>query len=438
MERTLAVALAVVAVLAVALPGPAAVASRPSGAVTGSLSGGVGDAVAPGGDGALSGSDDAASVVAQAQTTNPVEMPNTTAKLVLPGGTTGTGLAGQDLGAAIAAERRTTTTRIDAMALQRRFEGAATDEERATVVRRGLDRVSARTRELRATEQRAYEQYVADNRSLRSLLLSLARADAEARLYRERIRQLADLAAQVPGVSLRNQGLLVGRASGVDKQLETLSGPVRRHVARFHRGTVDGGLVYVAAAEEGVVLAAMINGTYVREALRADRIEPGPGHPMAFRQFAQRTYAWTWDNRRVTTSFEGYPTIGVWRLVMVHPQGRLRTYIDRGTESIFREVQQLQPARVPTERTATAANDGLRVRVNQTFRGGPLNVTVVDNATGRAVGSVVTVADHRIGRTGPDGTLWTVAPAGPVTVTVRQGPNAVNVSVPAAEYPAAG
>lgn len=437
MERTLAVALAVVAVLAVALPGPAALASRPSGAVTDSLSGWV---VASGGDGAPPGSDGAASVVAQARATNPIRMPNTTAKLVLPGGTTGAGLAGQDLGAAIAAERRTTTTRIDAMALQRRFEAADTDAERAAVVRAELDRIGNRTRDLRAEEQRAYRQYVADNRSVRSLLVALAQVDTEARLYRDRIRRVAELATRVSGVSLRTPlgRELVGRARSLDWELETLTGPVRQQVARTYRGSADGGLVYVAAADEGVVVATMVGDTYAREALRLDRFERGPGHPVDITDLATEAYPWTVTNE-VANDYEGTVVdIGVWRLRLGHPQGELRTYLDRGTESIFREIQRLQPERLPTERTATAENDGLRVRVNQTFRGGPLNVTVVDNATGRPVGSVVTVADHRIGRTGPDGTLWTVAPAGSVTVTVRQGPNTVNVSVPAAEHPTAG
>lgn len=404
MERTLAAVLAAVAVLAVALPGPAAVASRPP---------------------AASEAPDAA----------PVAMPNTTAKLVLPGGGhPGAGVAAADLGAALALDRRAAVTHMGMVDLERRFEAATDDDARAAVVRRGLDAVENRTRELRAVEARAYRQYASGNRSLRSLLLTLAHVDAAARQYRTRISRLADLAARVPDVTLRQGNRLVGRASGVDAQLETLTGPVRRHVARSLAGTDDAGLVYAAAADQGVVLAAVVDGTYVREALRADRIESGPGHPIDVTEIVETSYPWTWDHQVVNRVAIFIPPIGVWRLDMGHTQGQLVAYVDRGSESVYREVQWLHPERLPTAGPATGENDGLEVTVDRTFPGGPVKVRVVDNTTRLPVGSVVTVGSHHLGRTGPDGELWTVAPPGAFTVAVRQGPNTVNVSVPAAEF----
>ena len=45
-----------------------------------------------------------------------------------------------------------------------------------------------------------------------------------------------------------------------------------------------------------------------------------------------------------------------------------------------------------------------------------------------AVDATVRLGDRRVGRTGPDGTLWTVAPRGSVAVTASVGDRSVSVT----------
>jgi hypothetical protein len=97
---------------------------------------------------------------------------------------------------------------------------------------------------------------------------------------------------------------------------------------------------------------------------------------------------------------------------------------------VFREIQYKNVDVVPTDGgTSVSRNrsDGLVLHVNRTWEGGPVSVQVRDLRSDDRVNGRVSIDGFVVGGTGTDGTVWTVTPDGPFTVTVRAGDRQVSV-----------
>jgi hypothetical protein len=346
-------------------------------------------------------------VSATANTTNYAEVPSDARSAYSQGGL--------DVAGAVAVSSERLRARHDALRLRRAVEGAETPAARGAVVRDELAAARARTAALNARHAAAVQGYENGSRSTSQFLRALARIDAAA----DGQRALVTLVRNRLPVStdLKLPSALDTGFHNVQGDLVALRGPVRDRVQAQLVGADTGGAIYVLAGQEGVVLATVADGRYVREA--TDPTASQPGQPDGFAAadrplFAvlERTvalYPWA-GNNTLRSSNTGFGNSSLYQSRIVHPQGNLTAYLDGTTTDVAREVQFKRLETVPRPTTLRNETDRLRLTVNTTHPTGPAHVTVEDATTGGAVDAQVRINGNPVGRTGLDGQVWVVQP----------------------------
>jgi hypothetical protein len=322
---------------------------------------------------------------------------------------------GLDVAGAVAVSSDRLRARHDAIRLRRSVEAAETPAVRRAVVRDELAAIRARTAALHERHAAAVQGYQNGSRSTGQFLRALARIDAAAGgqtalaiLVRNRLPVSTDLSLP----SALDTGF-----HNVQGDLVALRGPVRDRVQAQLAGADTGGAIYVLAGQEGVVLATVGNGRYVREA--TDTAATQPGQPDTFATadrplFAvlERTvalYPWA-GNNTLRSSNTGFGNSSLYQSRIVHPQGNLTAYLDGTTTDVAREIQFKRLETVSRRTTLENETDRLRLSVNATHPTGPAHVRVQDATTGGAVDARLRINGSPVGRTGLDGELWVVQP----------------------------
>lgn len=344
----------------------------------------------------------------------------------------GAGSADIDVAGAVgsnAGEVRATYRRVT---LEQRLRAADSDEERREVIRAGTDRLGARVDELQGRHDAAVERYAAGTADEDRLFRTLSVVNREA----ERSAETAEwLERQARGLGMDETAT---RLSEQRIRLLSLRGPVRSAIDEGHKGGGDV-RAHVVASDGGLVLATverdLTETTYVREAYDAGvRSVDSPDQydgiaPDAFEERIEELYPWVRDNSRSASlgGAIGTNDARIYIFEFEHAHGDLATYLDGGTDEIVREIQEVDPELVPTTTVnATSETTDLRLRVETTRGGGPLGVTVIDDATGEAVDAAVQVNGEGVGSTG-DGRLWTVAPRGELRVNATRAGETLTV-----------
>lgn len=363
---------------------------------------------------------------------------NTTAYLAIEAGDverSALATASIDAAGAAALDRADLEERYSYLSLVESFTGAGTTTEREVAVELALARLDDRVAALERRERDALARFNEGELSARSYLRELATIDARADGLSRSLTQLYEFVD-----SMRDPPVSSARIAALKSRLVGSRGPVRDHVAGAMRGGDDPVRVSVETSETAVVLATVtgseFNRQYIREAYLPEVRDPGGtdrfrtdrGYDLeAARSRASELYPWTFENSGPTSTGlqTGEPYLyraGVYSVTVDHPhgtarQGDLVTYIDGATGDVFHEVQFKDPSEVPTAEPRVNRSAGLYLAVNRTHAGGPVSVLVRSNVTGDPVEATVSIGGERVGRTGADGRLWTVAPRGSFTVT---------------------
>lgn len=418
MRGPLAVALAVFLALA---PVVVVVSAVPAGSAVGYAPGASGTASGPG----LSDTT-RAPVVSDANTTEYLALPSDDVQMERFETTR------IDVSGALAAD----AGRLDAAFTRRWFDrayaAADTDAERRLVLGLAADRVEERIDALQTREREALEAFNARDLSTSEYLRKLAVIHAGAGALQPVVGQLRDSIEDVEDSPVTEQQL-----DSFEAQLLALRGPVRDRVGQALSGDLDEPpRVYVETSSTGVVLAVVDDGRYIREAYLASARVPGAsdqfeegGRPIDEVQSRfQELYSWAATNS-LSQSFGNaqLDDAAVYPVTVSHPHGTLTTYLDGGTTDAFLERQRKDLSGVPTDASVASASSGLRLQVNRTHVGGPLEVRVLDSSTGEPVDARITVNDVPLGRTGADGRLWTIAP--PARFSVEATADGRRVSV---------
>jgi hypothetical protein len=343
-----------------------------------------------------------------------------------------------DLGPAVGFASNVTTVRLNTLAMVDRIESAESTADRRGLVREELERLESQYRTLRTRESNAISAYAADRITPLELMRQLAAIDAQARALEDRRRQLATLAREMEPVPVDSD-----RLATLQLELLTLTGPVRQEAAKVFRGESPTTQFYVASGIESVVLATIRNDTYVREAYRPDLQTPNDSLTGSFT---------TEDALRVTA--QSFPTawqlkgnstevIGSGNLYFVnlpHERGVLNTFVEGRSGRVFKTYQRRPLSTMAAANQVTDLKDGLRLRLNRTYPGGPMRINLTTEATGQPVRANITVGlegseSRLVGQTDADGHLWTLAPRGPYTVTAIRGNSVVFVSTPPSSIP---
>jgi hypothetical protein len=225
--------------------------------------------------------------------------------------------------------------------------------------------------------------------------------------------------------------------------LLTLTGPVRAEAASVFRADSPASQFYVAASAEGVVLSTIENDTYLREAYRPDLQAPDNGPAGVFTtedalEVAAESFPTAWQLKGNSTEVIGSGSL--YFVNLPHDRGVLNAFVEGRSGRVFKTFQRRPLSTMSTGNQVSDVKDGLRLRLNRTYPGGPMVVNLTRAATGQPVSANITVglegSESRLaGRTDASGTLWTLAPRGRYTVTAIRGNSVVFVSAPPSSIP---
>lgn len=337
------------------------------------------------------------------------------------------------LGSSLAMDRGEFRTELSVNALDQQLKDADNSEKKKRILNRYRYRVENRIISLKAEEKRVTKTFSNGTISERDYLHALARIDAEAEELRNVTRAIQERADSIQDFGMPN----IERE--INAKLVALEGPVRDHISQSIRGTSSSARVYVETADTGVVLSTIIGGTYVREILRADRRDQSASGSMTLQQAQNRVfeaYPWAAENPAGGIETDPYGS-NIYSVSIEHSHGTLVTYVDGGTEKVFKEVQYKRltgknslPPGPSVQNTTTSTLDtseNVTLTVNRTYPGGPLRVKLT-NETGAPLDGRITVAGEPVGRTNSNGVLWTLGPAEQFRVSATYEDTTVNVT----------
>ena len=377
----------------------------------------------------LTGALDAGAPVSDTRTAQVQPLPgqNTTSVLLLGGETTaGYGRSTVDVAPTVSATHGVVGTQLREAVVRERLGSAETVDRQRQVLRQETERLAAEVETLQRMEQRALTRYERGDSSAEELLRTLAVVDARARQAEQLTEYLRDEASQVRFLSSTENTL-----QSVQVDLATLRGPVRQHVRRVFSGEETPTRIHVTVAGEAVALSTIRGNTYIREATDPRNTDANESDQLASEgeviDRIRTLYPWAWGSGgsavRTYTNFEN----GVYRINVEHSHGQLTGYLDGSSGNVFREVQNKALSRMPSGAPTTAQENGTVLRVNQSFAGGPVEVTVLNTTRNETVDGVVYLDGERVGQTN-DGRLWLVGPAGTYDVTAQTDAGNVTVS----------
>ncbi|WP_396610868.1 hypothetical protein ACH9L7_11640 [Haloferax sp. S1W] len=323
-------------------------------------------------------------------------------------------------------------TQIQTLSSIERIRSASDDGVRQQLILGEINQIEQRAIALQSAQRNAIEAYNSGGISARELLVELARIDAEARELNERRIELREISAQTPDFSVDP-----GRLAALERELDTFTGPVREQAVSVLTGAETPTRFFVRTSEDGLVLSVITDDTYIREAYRSDlrnRDESGVTPTEALDKVAEN-YPYVWDSRATQN---GADVVGAGNSYLVrvnHDRGQLFAYVDSGSAKVFKEAQIRPLDTISNGTMATEVKDGLNLSVNRTYPGGPLRIQLTETETGDPVDANVTIGleasreSSLLGRTGADGTIWTVSPGSRFTITVIKGNAAVVLTV---------
>jgi hypothetical protein len=356
----------------------------------------------------------------------PLPGQNTTSVLLLGGETTaGYGQSAVDIAPTVSATHGVVGVQLREHVVRERLRSATTADRRRQILRQETEQLAADVGALQRMEQRALARYERGDSSAEELLRTLAVIDARARQAEQLTEYLREEVSQVQFLSSTEETL-----QSVQVDLATLRGPVREHVRTVFSGEEPATRIHLTVSGEAVALSTIRGNTYIREAT-----DPGNVDANGSDRFASEgevidrigtLYPWAWgsgDSVRTYTNFEN----GVYRINVDHSHGQLTGYLDGSSGNVFSEVQYKSLSRMPSGAPTTAEENGTVLQVNQSFAGGPVEVTVTNTTSGETVDGVVYLDGERVGRTN-DGRLWLVGPADGYQVTAQTDAGNVTVS----------
>lgn len=343
-----------------------------------------------------------------------------------------------DLGPAVGFGANASELRMATLSAVARIEAAPSNDSRQRLLLGELNRIEQRVISLRTNERRAITAYSEGRLSSRSLLVHLARIDAEARSLEARRERLEQLALETSDFTIDST-----RLASLERELDSFTGPVRSHIVDVLRGDVPASRFFVASGPQSVVLTVVQGDTWVREAYRGDlpRRTGETISPEDALNITSESYPGIWATKLSPTEVVGSGDSYLVRIT--HRRGELSAFVGASSGRVFKEFQRRPLDAMAGSDTATGVKDGLRLAVNRSYPGAPLKIALTEVETGDPVNANITVGpagseSQLVGRTGADGTVWTLAPRGRFTVTAIRGNSVVVLTTTPTETPRVG
>ncbi|WP_241432286.1 DUF7094 domain-containing protein [Halogeometricum borinquense] len=336
-----------------------------------------------------------------------------------------------ELGPALTLDDNETKMQIKTLAAIDRIKSTESPDRRQQLILQELTTIEQAAISLRARQETTLQAYGEGKIDSRTLLIRLAIIDMHARAFEDRSDRIQEISKSVSDFSVDS------RTASVERELDTFTGPVRQHVGDVLTGKAESTRFFVQTGPESIVLSTIRRDIYVREVYRGDIRRRGSGI--------------TSDIEALNATVAAYPNISALQyrqngtnivgtddnsfLVRIrHDRGRLFAFVDSGSQRVFKAFQYRPLDTMEPESTQSAVKDGLKLTAHQTYSGAPVRFTLNDTETGEPVNALITVGlrgerSTAVGKTGSDGSLWTMAPGQAYQVTAIKGNSVVLLTV---------
>lgn len=338
-----------------------------------------------------------------------------------------------DLGPAVSFDTTATSDTLATNAIDRELSDLEPAEREARL-REEIDALETTTEQIREQDSTAIQEFAAGTSQPRETLNTLAVVGQTADRLQDRVDRLETQLDETP-VSDETESALSEQLLRIDYELRMLNGPVRSHAAAVLGAERSANRISVQASQNSIELTAIADGQYLRETYRMDRRSEGPGEVDAdtVERIVDRQYPVFWGQRGTGSWSIGGPGF-VSQVTMDIDIGQLQLFVDGSTEQVFIEHQQVTLDAVGSTQQTTNVQDGLEVRVNETYIGGPLQVNVTDAESGEPVDATVRVGQgaaegDTVGVVEDGQPVWTLTPRGQFTITVLADEKAAFVTV---------
>lgn len=325
-------------------------------------------------------------------------------------------------------------THFRAYRLEAEMDAANGSEAELAAVDAALADIEAEIAADLEQERRAHVAVATGERDGDALLRELSVLHIRSTIIEEELDRLADALRDVTAPVTQDEAQrLRGEASQAQLEARTLQGPVTDRGAALLRGErTDADPVLLRATETGYILTTIEEGVFARQALASENRQRGSGAGFAdideARTLTAELYPWT-----VAESLESedIPRGEIYSSTIDHPHGTTAVYIDGATERPFRDGHELDLFSMATVTAHDDTHDDVRVLIDRTYPGGPIQVGVYGAAENDPIrGAEIEVDGTPQGATDYDGTRWFIAPdasfelvvdtpAGEVTVPVE-------------------
>jgi hypothetical protein len=341
-----------------------------------------------------------------------------------------------DLGPSLAFRSNATAMRLQTIQRLDRIESARSEERRQQLLVRELSVIEQRVISMRAKQRAVIAAYGSGDIGARALLVELAILDIRASALDQRRARIGEIARSMSGFSVDQ------RTANLERELDTFTGPVRKHAVAVLGGSANRTRFFVRSGPNSVVLGTIDDGAYVREVYRGP-LQRRDGSTITTRDALNITAELYPNVYALRLRENGTDVVGAGGNFLVriqHERGSLSAFVDSGSETVFKEYQRRPLDTLETTKAGTAVKDGLVLTAYRTYAGGPVLFRLNDSETGEPVDARITVgpAGGRstvVGRTGPDGRLWTLAPGQTYQVTAIDQVSVVLLSVDPATPP---
>lgn len=338
-----------------------------------------------------------------------------------------------DVATAVAAQRAVARSELSVRSIEVAFERAADEQSRRELLLEAATDVEIATSSLRSDQRNLRESYVSGDVSTATFLRREAVHEVRARQLLRELETIRSLAEPVPRLSMRS------RVRSLEAGLTGFDGPLTTRATDSITGGGPSSELYVSSSANGTAFAAVSDTEYVRQGFRSDRWVPDSTTGLtldAIETRAGEIYPVAFNSSQTTSRGIQVVGAGIYRVEIGYEGGSIVAYLDGDTRDVFYEVHRQPLDLVEAGPAVEATDNGTRLTVNRTFRGGPLRVAVVDSSTGEPVEATVTVGGSTV-TTGQDGVAWTVMPADQAQVTATTASGRTSLVV-GARAPAAG
>lgn len=314
--------------------------------------------------------------------------------------------------------------------LDREFDDAST-EEQAEMVQAAYDQLRERSDRLESREREVVREHAEGGPSTTELIQTLIRNHNEAEMLSSVLDDLQDRANRIYGYSISTQ-----EANAVDKVLSFHTTPIRNNLESTVQSNQRTELL-IQTSEDGYSISTVDDRNYVVETTRFSHRDTDKSDQFATIETSEaldRTMKfYPWADTHGSPHFQDHSSENLYWLDVGHTQGALEVYVDGGTASVHREIQQLRVASLPTTDETTWTEDDLELSITETPANGPAKVSVTGADDDEPQNATVSVDGTELGETGIDGTLWILPPASEYGIEVASADGTVEVTVSGGE-----